>query len=75
MKILKNNLIAIYETKNKEEEMKTKGAAQFHTNFKVLLYNRFGKSMLACEEMKHQEIHYKLLKHTYRRKLSKEFLH
>ena len=71
-KELKNNLIAVFESRTKDESILVRGASRFHSNFKVLVYDKYGKSLLAAEELKHQEHHYKLLKNTYKKKLQKE---
>ena len=58
-------MIAIYESRNREEQ-------KSHSNFKVLLYNENGKAKVVCDELKHQEVHEKLLKKTYENELQKE---
>ena len=46
-------MIAIFEARNREDLSLIRTNRNFHSNFKVLIFDRYGKSILACEELSH----------------------
>ena len=44
LKQLKNNMIAVFEARDKDKDKST----PYHSDFKVLIFDKYGKAITAC---------------------------